>query len=122
MPTSFNLQMRLAALTGGHLFGNCTIMALAAIATNLKNELGINAEEYGWLIGIYMIVQGFIAIPGGLLIDYIGTRIVFASSMLSSKFATPIALAHLEYLSGAAGIENSVTVGKSIAFDNPCGT
>ena len=53
--------MRLAALTGGHLFGNCTIMALAAIATNLKNELGINAEEYGWLIGIYMIVQGFIA-------------------------------------------------------------
>ena len=44
---------------------------------------------------------------------------LIASSMLSLKFATPIALAHLEYLSGAAGIENSVTVGNSIALDRP---
>ncbi len=44
---------------------------------------------------------------------------LFASSILSSKFAIPIAMAHLEYLSGAAGIENSVTVGNSIALDRP---
>ena len=88
MRTRFNLKILLAALTGGHLFGNCTIMAIAAIATNLKNDLGMNAEEYGWLIGIYMIVQGIVAIPGGLLIDYIGTRRVFASSMLLAAAGT----------------------------------
>ena len=52
---------------------------------DLKTELEISAENYGWLIAIYMIVQGLIAIPGGLLIDYIGTRSVFAISMLLTR-------------------------------------
>ena len=109
--------MRLAALTGGHLFGNCTIMALAAIATNLKNELGINAEEYGWLIGIYMIVQGFIAIPGGLLIDYIGTRIVFASSMLLAAAGTAIIGAAGSFGTACFGM---LMLGAGYGLVNPC--
>lgn len=117
MRTSLNLKIQLAALTGGHLFGNCTIMALAAIATNLKTELGINAEEYGWLIGIYMIVQGFIAIPGGLLIDYIGTRIVFASSMLLAAAGTAIIGAANSFGTACVGM---LMLGTGYGLVNPC--
>ena len=117
MRPSLYLQIRLAALTGGHLFGNCTIMAIAAIATNLKNDLGINAEEYGWLIGIYMIVQGFIAIPGGLLIDYIGTRLVFASSMLLAAVGTAIIGAASSFGTACLGM---LMLGTGYGLVNPC--
>ena len=107
----------LATLTCGHLFGNCTIMAVAAIATNLKTELEISAENYGWLIAIYMIVQGLIAIPGGLLIDYIGTRSVFAISMLLTGGGTAI-------VGGASTFEiaclGMLLLGAGYGLVNPC--
>ncbi|MDA0656118.1 MAG: MFS transporter [Proteobacteria bacterium] len=83
-----HLPLLLLALTAAHLFGNCTLFAVAAVATDLKRELNIGAEDYGWLISIYMIVQGVIAIPGGLLIDYLGSRIVFAASLLIAAAGT----------------------------------
>lgn len=111
------LPILLAALTGGHLFGNCTVIAIAAIATDLKRELGINAEDYGWLIGIYMIVQGVIAIPGGLLIDYLGARIVFAASMLLAAGGTAVVATSDTFWTAFFGM---FLVGAGYGLVNPC--
>jgi ACS family hexuronate transporter-like MFS transporter len=85
-----HLGLLLVALTAGHLFGNCTVIALAAMATDLKSELAIGAEDYGWLISIYMIVQGVIALPGGLIIDYLGSRIVLFVALLTAAVGTAV--------------------------------
>ncbi|HAT36821.1 MAG TPA: hypothetical protein DCS82_13985 [Rhodospirillaceae bacterium] len=111
------LPILLAALTGGHLFGNCTVIAIAAIATDLKRELGISAEDYGWLIGIYMIVQGVIAIPGGLLIDYLGARIVFATSMLLAAGGTAAVASADTFWAAFFGM---FLVGAGYGLVNPC--
>jgi MFS transporter, ACS family, hexuronate transporter len=111
------LPLLLAVLTGGHLFGNCTVIAIAAIATDLKGELNIGAEDYGWLIGIYMIAQGIMAIPGGLLIDYIGARLVFTGSLLMAAIGTAVVAGATEFWIAFLGM---FLVGSGYGLVNPC--
>ena len=111
------LSLLLAALTGGHLFGNCTVIAIAAIATDLKGELNIGAEDYGWLIGVYMIAQGVMAIPGGLLIDYIGARLVFIGSLLLAALGTAVVASATDFWVAFLGM---LLVGSGYGLVNPC--
>ena len=111
------LSLLLAVLTGGHLFGNCTVIAIAAIATDLKGELNIGAEDYGWLIGVYMIAQGIMAIPGGLLIDYIGARFVFIGSLFLAAVGTAVVAGAIDFWVAFLGM---FLVGSGYGLVNPC--
>ena len=108
-------SLLLAVLTGGHLFGNCTVIAIAAIATDLE-EINIGAEDYGWLIGVYMIAQGIMAIPGGLLIDYIGTRLVFIGSLCLAAVGTAVVAGAIDFWVAFLGM---FLVGSGYGLVNP---
>jgi MFS family permease len=68
------------------MFGNYYIYdSISPLAKTLKDQLSFSDSEIGWLQGIYSLINVFMVLIGGLIIDRIGTRkatFLFASLCL----------------------------------------
>ena len=61
---------------------------ISVTATALSEDLGFSSVELGFIFSAFGWTYAAFQIPGGLLVDYIGPRVLYAASLISWSVAT----------------------------------
>jgi MFS family permease len=113
----------LAALTLARVAFGYQFQTIATLATDLVPRFGLSYAQLGSLIGSYMLLGVFVALPLGLLGRRFGDRMVLgtglalmtAGACISAWAAAPVGIAAGRTLAGVGACAMTVLQGKIIA-------
>jgi ACS family D-galactonate transporter-like MFS transporter len=88
---------------------------LSIAAPQLKDELGISAQQLGWLLSAFFWTYAACQIPAGWMVDRFDVKYVFASGFALWSLATAVT-GRLHSLAMLFAIRIILGVGESVAF------
>src|SRR3974390_3372169 len=90
---------------------------LSIAAPQLKDELGISAQQLGWLLSAFFWTYAACQIPAGWLVDRFDVKYVFASGFALWSLATAVT-GRLHSLAMLFAIRIILGMGESVAFSS----
>src|SRR4249920_2673226 len=65
-------------------------ICISIVGVRIKADLGLNNEQFGWVLASFALAYALFEIPSGILGDHIGPRAVFIRIVLWWSFFTAV--------------------------------
>lgn len=82
---------------------------ISVAASALRNDLGIDTQQMGWVFSVFGIFYGIVQLPGGVLADKIKSRVLYSIILVLWSLAT-LAQGFINSLAALVGLRASVGV------------